>query len=80
MEKHEETIRIVLRCPGMGSLEAQPTMKTQISWLVERFQEVHRIPGNQMISLMFDGDRLDPDLSIADYDIAESDMIDVVIR
>lgn len=80
MENHGETIRVVLRCPGVGTIEVHPRTKTPISWLVDKFRKAHQIPRDQLIFLMFDGDRLDPGLSIADYDIAESDMMDVVIK
>ncbi|KAE8144247.1 ubiquitin-2 like Rad60 SUMO-like-domain-containing protein, partial [Aspergillus avenaceus] len=75
----DEQTRVVLKCPAYGDLEWNFTPMMQISQLVLAFREAKDIPTDRTVYLIFDGDRLDPNSSIADYDIADEDLMDVVV-
>ena len=44
------------------------------------FQVSSKIPDEREVCLMVDGERLEPDVAISDYDIGDMDYVDVYIK
>lgn len=75
-----QPIRIVLRSPGMNDFRIKARLKTPVSRLISAFRDKHDIPSDADVALVFDGDRLDPDTCLQDYDIDDLDLVDVQIK
>ncbi|OQD82644.1 hypothetical protein PENANT_c020G02329 [Penicillium antarcticum] len=76
----EEPMKLVLRSPGLDDFKIKARAKTQISRLISAFRTKQNISMDQMISLQFDGDKLNPDDCLRDYDIDDLDLVDVQIK
>lgn len=74
------TIKVVLKNPVYGDLTAKVTESTAIADLIAQFREKMKIPQDKEVYLLFDGDRLDPDSSVKDADITDSDLVDVQVK
>lgn len=79
-DEQEESIRIVLKCPGKDEFKVKGRPKTPISRLTAAFRDKYRISADRQVYLSFDGDRLDPNTSLEDHDIADLDLVDVQIK
>lgn len=78
-QDQDEPMKLILRSPGLDDFRIKARPRTLVSKLISAFRDKHGIP-NQDISLLFDGDRLDPGACLRDYDIADLDLVDVQIR
>ncbi|KAK6810435.1 hypothetical protein RU639_013766 [Aspergillus parasiticus] len=72
--------RVVLKCPRSGDMELNISPRMQISRLVTIFRDAKKIPENREVYLVFDGDRLDPCSCLSMYDMADGDLVDVVVK
>ncbi|KAF7597398.1 hypothetical protein BBP40_003645 [Aspergillus hancockii] len=72
--------RVVLKCPGFGYLNQSFSPNTQISELIAVFRDAKIIPTNREVYLVFDGDRLDPNARLTDYDMSDDDLVDVMVK
>ncbi|OOF96940.1 hypothetical protein ASPCADRAFT_44891 [Aspergillus carbonarius ITEM 5010] len=72
--------KVILKCPGFGDLKVTFSLEMQVSQLVVAFRDAKQIPAGREVFLVFDGDRLDPFLSLADYELINNDLIDVIIK
>ncbi|EAW11119.1 small ubiquitin-related modifier domain-containing protein [Aspergillus clavatus NRRL 1] len=72
--------RIIMKCPGYENLEMEVDSNARVSQLMKAFRHANSIAAEQDIYLVFDGDRLSPDSRLADYEITDDDLIDVLIR
>lgn len=79
-EKRGLSMKIILRCPGLDDFGTRVSQKTRISHIISAFKDAQQIPAGKHIYLLFDGDRLDPNACLLDYDIADQDMVDVLIK
>ncbi|KAJ5818284.1 hypothetical protein N7474_003875 [Penicillium riverlandense] len=79
-DEQAQPIRIVLRSPGMNDFRIKARLKTPVSRLISAFRDKHDIPSDADVALVFDGDRLDPDTCLQDYDIDDLDLVDVQIK
>lgn len=79
-QDQNEPMKLILRSPGFDDLRIKARPKTLVSKLISAFRDRQGIPANQDVSLLFDGDRLDPDVCLRDHDIADLDMVDVQIK
>ncbi|KAJ5748052.1 uncharacterized protein N7511_009748 [Penicillium nucicola] len=75
-----EPMKLVLRSPGLDDFKIKARAKTQISRLISAFRNKQNISMDQTISLQFDGDTLNPDDCLGDYDIDDLDLVDVQIK
>jgi hypothetical protein len=78
--RRDVMMKIILRCPGIDDFGAKVSQKTPVSQILSTFKDARRIPAEKRVHLLFDGDRLDPNACLLDYDIADQDMVDVLIR
>ncbi|KAE8348106.1 ubiquitin-2 like Rad60 SUMO-like-domain-containing protein [Aspergillus coremiiformis] len=74
------SVRVVLKCPGLDDLRLRVSSNMQISQLVSVFCDVKKLPESQKVYLVFDGDRLDPSCYLIDYNMADDDLVDVIIK
>lgn len=72
--------RILLKCPGFGDLKVELNLEMQVSELVATFRAARQIPATRDIQLVFDGDRLDNNAYLADYELMNSDLVEVIIK
>ncbi|KAL4896385.1 ubiquitin-2 like Rad60 SUMO-like-domain-containing protein [Aspergillus ambiguus] len=72
--------RIVLKCPGLAELEIMALPSMKVSEVISRFREARNISEDQGMYLIFDGDRLEPENSLEYYEIAEDDLVDVIVK
>ncbi|CAL5867746.1 uncharacterized protein PFLUO_LOCUS1965 [Penicillium psychrofluorescens] len=79
-DEQAQPIRIVLRSPGMNDFRIKARPKTPVSRLISAFRDKHDLPSDADVALVFDGDRLDPDTCLQDYDIDDLDLVDVQIK
>lgn len=73
-------MKIILRCPELDDFGAKVSQKSPVSQIISAFKDARRIPAQKCVHLLFDGDQLDPNACLLDYDIADQDMVDVLIR
>ncbi|ODH47187.1 hypothetical protein GX48_06702 [Paracoccidioides brasiliensis] len=80
IKEKEKMLFLTLKSPGLEELKVKVRSKTLISAIIRSFYEQRRIPADRKIQLIFDGDELDPESTVADNDIADLDAIDVRIK
>lgn len=71
---------IVLKCPGLDDFKIRVTLQTQIFKILAAFREARRVSTKLNVYLAFDGDRLDPQSCLADYEITDGDLVDVLVK
>ncbi|PWY65020.1 hypothetical protein BO94DRAFT_356409 [Aspergillus sclerotioniger CBS 115572] len=72
--------KVTLKCPTFGDLKVTLSLDMQVSQLVVDFRDAKKIPAGCEVFLVFDGDRLDPLSSLADYELINDDLVDVIIK
>ncbi|KAJ6186897.1 hypothetical protein N7519_001805 [Penicillium mononematosum] len=75
-----EPMKLILRSPGYDDFRIKARQTTLISRLISAFRNKQNISVGHDIFLLFDGDKLDPDSSLGDYDIDNLDLVDVQIK
>lgn len=71
---------IVLKCPALPGFGISIASEANVSELIDQFRHARNLPPEQALDLAFDGDRLEPGKHLADYDIADDDLVDVILR
>ncbi|KAJ5834271.1 Ubiquitin supergroup [Penicillium robsamsonii] len=79
-EDQGEPMKLILRSLGYDDFRLKARPKTVISRLISAFRDKQKISADQDIFLLFDGDKLDPDSCLGDYDIDDLDLLDVQIK
>ncbi|KAJ5514879.1 Ubiquitin supergroup [Penicillium fimorum] len=79
-EDQGEPMKLILRSLGYDDFRLKARPKTMISRLISAFRDKQNISADQDIFLLFDGDKLDPDSCLGDYDIDDLDLLDVQIK
>lgn len=75
-----EAFHIVLKSPGYGDLRVKVLPRTPVQQIITNFRSKRNISPDRKILLSFDGDILDPDSQLKDYDIDEMDLVEVILR
>lgn len=75
-----EAFHIVLKSPGYGDLRVKVLPRTPIQQIITNFRSKRNISSDSKILLSFDGDVLDPDSQLKDYDIDDMDLVEVILR
>ncbi|KAJ5948407.1 hypothetical protein N7454_001714 [Penicillium verhagenii] len=78
--EENELMKLTLRSPGLGDLRIKARPKTLVSKLISAFRDKQNLSADQEVSLIFDGDRLDPSTCLGDHDIADLDLVDVQVK
>ncbi|KAL4913182.1 ubiquitin-2 like Rad60 SUMO-like-domain-containing protein [Aspergillus aurantiobrunneus] len=71
---------ITLRCPGLDDFRIRVPLATNISQVVRAFREARSVSTELAVYLAFDGDRLDTLSCLADYDITDGDLVEVLLK
>ncbi|KAL2829341.1 ubiquitin-2 like Rad60 SUMO-like-domain-containing protein [Aspergillus pseudoustus] len=79
-DDQETPSQIVLKCPGFDDFKVRVTSKTQVSHVVTAFCEARGISTDFEVYLAFDGDRLSPRSCLADCEIDDGDLVDVLLK
>lgn len=79
-DERDVLMKIILRCPELDDFGTKVSQKTLVSQIISAFKDAQRIPAEKHVYLLFDGDLLDSNACLIDYDIADQDMVDVLIR
>jgi hypothetical protein len=76
----EEIFRVIFKGPGIRDQRLKVRPSTVVAKVIKTISHNGRIPPDKSVHLMFDGDRLSPESTFGDTDIADLDCVDVVIR
>lgn len=79
-EQEDAMVKIILKCPGLPDFISKISQRTQVSQIITAFKKAHEISTEHHVYLLFDGNRLDPDSCLVDYEIADLDLVDVLIK
>ncbi|RAH83419.1 hypothetical protein BO86DRAFT_455187 [Aspergillus japonicus CBS 114.51] len=71
---------IVLNAPGLDDLRLRVSLQMQVSQLIRLFRDARQIPLEHEVYLVFDGERLDLGHALEDYDLANDDLLDVIVK
>jgi hypothetical protein len=75
-----ESFHIVLKSPGHGDLRVKVLPRTPVQQIIINFRSKRSISPDSKILLSFDGDILDPESQLKDYDINDMDLVEVILR
>ncbi|KAJ5992890.1 hypothetical protein N7451_008614 [Penicillium sp. IBT 35674x] len=78
--EENEPMKLTFRSPGLSDLKIKARPRTRVSKLITVFRDSQKISADHDISLIFDGDPLDPSTCLGDHDIADLDLVDVQIK
>ena len=73
-------IKIILKCPGLVDYGIRVSQETQVSHVLATFKNAQRVSAEKEVYLLFDGERLDAGSRLVDYDIADLDLVDVIVK
>ena len=79
-EEPEKLVRIILQGPDMEDLRMRVRPETVIANIAQAVRTARNIPTDKTIHILFDGDRLDPGLAVADSEMDDMDRVDVLIK
>lgn len=79
-KKEEPLIKVILKCPGLVDYKIKVNQETEVSRILAAYIKAQRIPTEKEVYLIFDGERLDPDSRLSDHDIADLDLLDVLVK
>lgn len=79
-KKDDSLIRVVLKCPGLVDYRVKISQETEVSRILAIYINAQNIPAEKKVYLIFDGERLDPDSRLSDHDIADLDLVDVLVK
>ncbi|RAH46427.1 small ubiquitin-related modifier domain-containing protein [Aspergillus brunneoviolaceus CBS 621.78] len=71
---------IVLKAPGLDDLRLRVSLQMQVSQLIRLFRDARQISLEHEVYLVFDGERLDLGCALEDYDLANDDLLDVIVK
>jgi hypothetical protein len=76
----DERIRVVLRSKDHGEQRLKVPPNCEVSHLVKAFRKQKNIPEEMRIEVQFDGEVLQEDSTIDEFDIGDMETVDVYIR
>lgn len=79
-EQEVEPMKLLLKCPGFNDFRVKAKPTTLVSRVIAAFREKQNIPEDKTVHLVFDGDRLEPESCLGDYEIADLDMLEVLVK
>ena len=79
-KQQDVLIKIILKCPGLVDYGIKVSQETPVSHVLATFKNAQRISADKEVYLLFDGERLDPGSRLVDYDIADLDLVDVIVK
>lgn len=79
-EPGNEPMKLLLKSPGLSDFKIKARPKTLVSKVIAAFRDKQNISVDKTVHLVFDGDRLEPDSCLGENDIADLDMLEVLIK
>ena len=79
-KKEDSPVKVILKCPGLVDFKIKVSQETEVSRILETYIKAQHIPTEKEVYLIFDGERLDPDSRLSDNDIADLDLVDVLVK
>ncbi|KAJ3955214.1 hypothetical protein N0V92_008271 [Colletotrichum tropicale] len=79
-EPEEQKIKVLLKTKTDEPLKTSVRPSTKIGTIMELFRKMRGLAPDAPITLMFDGDELEEDVTVADADIGDMETIEVYIR
>jgi hypothetical protein len=79
-EDAEPNLKIIMKSKGLEEVRMTVKPSTAVSRMIGVFRQQRNIGEEKDVTLVFDGDRLNPQSSVADNDLADMDNIDVHIK
>lgn len=79
-EQEVELMKLILKCPGFKDFRVKAKPTTLVSNVIAAFREKQNIPEDKIVHLVFDGDLLGHDSCLGDHDIADLDMLEVLLK
>lgn len=79
-KQQDMLIKIILKCPGLVDYGIRVSQETQVSHVLATFKNAQRVSAEKEVYLLFDGERLDAGSRLIDYDIADLDLVDVIVK
>ncbi|KAH0543502.1 hypothetical protein FGG08_002170 [Glutinoglossum americanum] len=78
--KAKDSVRLFLKSKGYPDFKLIVNPTTTIARVISAFRSHNKIDIDKGVSLQFDGDKLDPELTIADTELGDLDHVDVYVR
>ncbi|PYH40926.1 uncharacterized protein BP01DRAFT_328877 [Aspergillus saccharolyticus JOP 1030-1] len=72
--------KIVLMSPGLKDLRLRVNLQMHVSKLICLFRDARQIPPEHEVHLVFDGERLESGCTLAEYNLADDDLLDVIVK
>jgi Ubiquitin-2 like Rad60 SUMO-like len=76
----EPKFKVVLNAQGLDAVQLKVRPSTVISKLMDAFKNRRNLDPGKTCWLVFDGDRLEPDSTVADTEIEDGDAVEVHVR
>jgi hypothetical protein len=79
-EDQVEKIKLLLKAKNMEPLRMKVKLTTSISKLISYVQDSQNGPEGKDVMLYFDGDKLDPNTTVADVELGDMDTVEILYR
>ncbi|KAI5926877.1 hypothetical protein F4810DRAFT_492721 [Camillea tinctor] len=76
----ETRIRVIFKAKNLPAKNATLRSSTTVAMMVKVFRKLAKVPPEQEVKLMFDGEILDDDMTVEEADIGDMDSVEVHIR
>ncbi|KAI9841165.1 MAG: hypothetical protein M1837_000953 [Sclerophora amabilis] len=79
-QQEEEQIRLVLRSRGFEDFKLMVKPTTKISRIIGAFRKANKVGPEKQVTLLFDGDILDPESQVSDTELSDYDHVDASVK
>jgi hypothetical protein len=79
-EDHVEKIKLLLKAKNMDPLRMKVKLTTSISHLISYVQDSQNVLERKDVLLYFDGEKLDPNTTIANVELGDMDTVEILYR
>jgi hypothetical protein len=76
----ETVIKITLKCPGSQDISINVRNSTKVSHVISTYRDKKKMSLDKTVRLMFDGEHLNPESTIEEYEIADLDLVEVLVK
>ncbi|KAI9766538.1 MAG: hypothetical protein M1840_006496 [Geoglossum simile] len=78
--KVEPSVKLTLKSQGYDDFKLIVKPSTTIAKMIQAFRTARHLTRDKQVFLQFDGDRLDPGVTVADTELGDMDHVDVYVR
>lgn len=76
----EMVIKIILKSIGSQDIPINVRDSTKISHVISTYRDKNRMSRDKTVHLMFDGEQLNPESTIGNYEITDLDLVEVLMK